>query len=123
MITTVSCVLVEIMMIVNICSLSVILAKEFRTTEEMMYYKWLQMLGEALAIFFSVEVAFIACWPIYERLALTRITRKGSNYSWIFNHDSPPILAAEVLGDRAEQRTAIEEMLAIEEQRDRGAGD
>jgi hypothetical protein len=58
MITTVSCVLVEIMMIVNICSLSVILAKEFRITfrlsanQEMMYYKWLQMLGEALANFF-----------------------------------------------------------------------
>nr|XP_051220047.1 uncharacterized protein LOC127337155 isoform X2 [Lolium perenne] len=52
MITTVSCVLVEIMMIVNICSLSVILAKEFRTTvrlsanQETIYYKWLQMLEE-----------------------------------------------------------------------------
>jgi hypothetical protein len=53
-------------MIVNICSLSVILTKEFRTTvrlsanQEMMYYKWLEMLGEALANFFPVEVAFIA---------------------------------------------------------------
>jgi hypothetical protein len=40
------------MMIVNICSLSVILAKEFRTTvrlsanQETIYYKWLQMLEE-----------------------------------------------------------------------------